>query len=167
MSWRRRTQNFEAGAPWFSCTTGHFLIFHVLWYGCVIALTQLNTLVEQILPPRVLRGSTGPQTTDLGISTPAAISLPQLEMSSRRRIPTSTLTQRPGELHRDLHSHTAVDFIGEGGRAVVTGHVVFDDNTFHTDSPGNAEFHEKYSRSKLTVFSPRKCMFTVFPPEIF
>ena len=34
---------------------------------------------------------------------------------------------RQSDIHRDLHSHSAVELVGEGGRAVVTGHVVFED----------------------------------------
>lgn len=46
--------------------------------------------------------------------------MPQLEMSARRSMVGATQ-------HREMHGYSAVDVIGENGREVVTGQMVFAD----------------------------------------
>jgi hypothetical protein len=91
----------------------------------------------QVPPPRLLRGSTGPHVADPNTSSPTTTALPQIVLSSRRRPahqPASAV--RGADLHRELQTHSAVDWVGESGQTVVTGHVVFGGDETEGVSPG-------------------------------
>ena len=88
----------------------------------------------QVSPPRLLRGSTGPAVPDSNAFLPTNTALPQTILSSRRRQahqPASAV--RGTDLHRELQTHAAVDWIApDGQHGVVTSHIVFGDETWGT-----------------------------------
>lgn len=100
-----------------------------------ITVLLILIVIFQMSPPGLLRGSTGTAVPDSNAYlTPTTAALPQTILSSRRRpAHQSASAVRGTDLHRELQTHAAVDWIApDGQHGVVTSHVVFGDETWGT-----------------------------------